>query len=122
MCGTGSCPGRQLSLNASSRPVSRHCWYSMGRVEARLVFMRSARLRPRRVFLIKRPLSQVVRNVQPDRVQLGRVADYVFIVVALPELAREGWPAQGLDAANVFIGGHGFEPLHDRGEAGARVP
>ncbi len=65
------------------------------------------------IILIFGPLRWIVHNVLAGGVQFPFVADDMFVVVALPNPALKGHPTKLLDATDVFIGGHGFEPLHN---------
>jgi hypothetical protein len=66
-----------------------------------------------RIFPVQMPAQGILSDVLTNAVQEGIVADDVFIIIALPQPTAEWRPSGLFDAADIFIGGHRFEPLND---------
>ena len=63
------------------------------------------------IFPIRGPLGRIVRDVFPNAGHFIFVADDVFIIIALPQFPGKQGPTVLFDAADVFVCGHGFEPI-----------
>jgi len=64
------------------------------------------------VVFIQFPTDRIVGDIVAEAVQFIVVADDVFVVVALPQFSWKRGPTVLLDAKDVFVGGHGLEPLY----------
>ncbi len=58
------------------------------------------------------PVLGIVGDVFSDEVQGVFVADYVFVVGALPKFPLESGPPGLLYASDIFVRGHRLEPLY----------
>jgi hypothetical protein len=68
--------------------------------------------RARRILAIEGPAQRVLQNVFADTFQAGLVADDVFVVVALPQSARERGPIPLFHPIGIPFGRHGLVPMH----------
>jgi hypothetical protein len=60
------------------------------------------------------PVQGIRQDVIADAFKGAFVADDVFVVVALPQASLKRRPSRVFYHTDVFVGGHGFEPLHNR--------
>ena len=62
--------------------------------------------------LILLPVVWIVPNVGGNFVVRFRIADDVFVIIALPDFIFEWFPSMVFYITNEFIGCHGFKPLY----------
>ena len=69
------------------------------------------------------PFGRVAGNILPYSVKFNIIADDPFIIIALPQFARERRPMSLSYSSHIFVGCHRLKPLDDlgQGRAGGRV-
>lgn len=63
---------------------------------------------------IQFPPGRIIPDVFANAHRFGIIANDVFPVIPLPQFSRKRPPPKLSNPTDIFVGGHGFEPLHHR--------